>query len=78
MIWFIMKQQKQEISDDFSKEIIVNFLCNVSAQLFCAELFNTQQDEDEIKSRLERIEEKQLELQQILSRIEDKLNDRMG
>lgn len=75
MIWFIMEQQKQEINGDFSKEVIVNFLCNVSAQLFCAELFRTQQDEDEIKSRLERIEEKQLELQKILSRIEDKLND---
>lgn len=49
MIWFIMEQQKQEINDDFSKEIIVSFLCNVSAQLFCAELFNTQQDEDEIE-----------------------------
>lgn len=69
------EQQSQLVDDSVLKEIVINFLCNVAAGLFCSELFKTQQVQEEFQTRLKAIEDDQLEIKNILTRIEGKLDD---
>lgn len=54
-------------------EIIINFLCNVASELFCSELFKTQQAQKDFLERLSRIENNQMKLFQMLGKIEERL-----
>lgn len=69
------EQQSQLVDDSILKEIVINFLCNVASELFCSELFKTQQVQEEFQTRLKAIEDDQLEIKNILTRIEGKLDD---
>lgn len=69
------EQQSQLVDDSVLKEIVINFLCNVASELFCSELFKTQQVQEEFQTRLKAIEDDQLEIKNILTRIEGKLDD---
>lgn len=69
------EQQSQLVDDSVFKEITINFLCNVASELFCSELFKTQQIQEEFQTRLKAIEDDQFEIKNILTRIEGKLDD---